>query len=52
MPTMQPRCVQVVEMAAILLPSRTMQTRRASSEMRVPGGKSSGLPMVKRCGCP
>ena len=36
---MQPRCVQVVEMAAILLPSRTMQTRSASREMRVPGGK-------------
>ena len=51
-PTMQPRCVQVVEMAAILSPSRTMQTRRVSSEMRVPAGYSSGLPMLNRCGCP
>jgi len=37
-----------VEMAAIRLPSRTMQTRSTSREMRVPGGKSSGLPMLNR----
>ncbi len=45
---MQPRWVQVVEMAASLLPSRTMHTRSTSREMRVPGGKSSGLPIAKR----
>jgi hypothetical protein len=39
-------------MAAILAPSRTMQTRLTSSEMRVPEGKSSGLPMVNRAGWP
>jgi hypothetical protein len=41
-PTAQPKCVQVVEMAAILLPSRTMQMRSTSRETRVPGGNSSG----------
>src|ERR1035438_2840218 len=35
-------------MAARRLPSRTMQTRSTSREMRVPGGNSSGLPMAKR----
>src|SRR5689334_18452304 len=49
---MQPRCVQVVEIAASLFPSRTMHTRFTSIEMRVPDGKSSGLPIAKRCGCP
>src|ERR1039458_1532846 len=45
---MQPRCVQVVEIAASLLPSRAMHTRSTSREIRVPGGKSSGFPIAKR----
>src|SRR3954467_4032632 len=49
---MQPRCVRVVEIAAILSPSRTIHTRRVSRETRAPEGKSSGLPIEKRLGCP
>ena len=44
--------MQVVEIAASLLPSRTMQTRLCSSAIRVPSGKSVGLPTVNRCGAP
>src|SRR5689334_19181053 len=51
-PTMQPRWVQVVEMAAIFAPSRTTQTRRKSSAIRVPEGYSSGLPIANRAGDP
>src|SRR4051812_37326201 len=49
---MQPRCVQVVEIAASLSPSRTMQTRCVSRETRAPEGNSSGLPIENRLGCP
>ena len=44
-----PRCVQVMEMAAILLPSPTMQTRSTPQAMRAPGGKSSGFPIASHC---
>jgi hypothetical protein len=40
--------VQVVEIAASLLPSRAMHTRSTSREIRVPGGKSSGFPIANR----
>src|SRR5690242_2830676 len=52
MDTLHPRCVQVVEIAAMRLPSRTMQTRSDSRVMRVPDGNSSGLPAWKTAGCP
>ena len=41
---MQPRWVQVVEMAATLLPSRTTQMRRASNAMRDAGGNAASGP--------
>jgi len=49
---MQPRCVQVVEIAATLFPSRTMHTRLGSMAIREPDGNSSGLPILKQLSYP